>query len=65
MSATSDRVYPQGDKYADLVRTYYEGITRTHPDYVTSRGQLCGDWEYWCDWAATSVDYYEYRGESL
>jgi hypothetical protein len=48
-------------QYEKLARMYEQNIERTSPEFVTTDRLvprfLSGD-----DWAATSIDYYEYRG---
>lgn len=52
--------------YHDLAQNYEQGIERTHPSSVTSKGMcVCLNWCHWCGWAATKVDYYEYRGGAV
>lgn len=59
------RFWQETERYHDLVQTFDENIELTHPDIVTSDGQLVSNWEQWCDWCASSVIYYEYRGPSI
>lgn len=66
MATSATSFWVDGDEeHQQLAEQFYRGIERTHPHYVTSRARLCGWWEGKCDWAATSVDYYEYRGPSI
>lgn len=49
------------ERYHDLAQSFEENIAITHPPYVTG---MC--WcSYRCQWPASTVNYYEYRGESL
>lgn len=64
MSSAAHEFWTSDSEYKDLARTYEQNIERTHPGYVTSDG-LCSRWEYWSSWAATAVDYYEYRGPDV
>lgn len=52
------------ERYHDLARQYEQNIERVHPPYVTS-DNVGHRLIYYDRWCATSVDYYEYRGESL
>lgn len=51
------------ERHRELAREYYRHIETAHPDVVTSN-RLCPCLEYvnHCGWAATSVEYPEYRG---
>lgn len=60
----ASRFWREMERYHDLARRYEEGIERVHPPAVTGRSAGCG-FCYHCGWCATSVDYYEHRGESL
>lgn len=51
------------DRYHDLAREFEENVELVHPPYLTGRSG-CGFCHH-CAWAATSVTYYEYRGDSL
>ena len=52
--------------YTDVAREFERGIEICHPGSVTSQRMcVCLDYVSWCGWAATSVEYPEYRGERL
>jgi hypothetical protein len=58
--------WQETERYHELAETFETNIERTHPDIVTSDNQLCFPaFVSWCDWCASSVDYYEYRGPSV
>lgn len=66
MSEYEIRFWRENTRYHDLVEHFDRNIERVHPPYVTSE-RMCGCLEYcsWCGWAASTVDYYEYRGEAV
>lgn len=49
------------NEYQDLAKRYERGIEIVSPEY--SRNCRCG-WPY-CTYGASTVTYYEYRGESI
>lgn len=51
------------ERHKRIAEAYYRNIETSHPDSVTSK-RMCPCLEYcsWCGWAATSVEYPEYRG---
>lgn len=69
MSAFSESVYPRGEKYKDLVRTYYEGVTVTDNAYdsVTSRRMCpCLEHSHRCSFPLNGkVTRYYYDGENV
>jgi hypothetical protein len=63
MAAHAQRFWSETERYHDLAREFEENVELVHPPYLTGRSG-CGFCHH-CPWAATSVTYYEYRGDSL
>lgn len=58
------RFWRELERYHDLAERVDRNTYVTHPSSVTSRRIAC-KFCYHCIWGASSVTYYEYRGESL
>lgn len=66
MPSTEAEFWDEDHRYHDLVKQYYRNIEMTHPGSVTSQRMCaCLDYYSYCEWAATKVKYYEYRGPSI
>lgn len=64
VSSHASKFWSETARYHDLARDYERNIEITHPPFVTSDG--AGHRVLYHDvWSATSVTYYEYRGDSL
>lgn len=66
MDSHAAEFWRETEEYHDLARTFEQNVERVHPGSVTSNGMcVCLDFTSYCSWAATAVDYYEYRGPSV
>lgn len=66
MSKASSEFWSGDGEYQELAERYERNIERVHPGSVTSQGMCpCLEYVSYCTFAATAVDYYEYRGESI
>lgn len=67
MSSAEHEFWMNGrDEYQELAERFERGIELQSPETVTSK-RMCGCLDYcnFCGWAATTVQYYSYEGESV
>jgi hypothetical protein len=64
MASAAAKFWTNGSDYQDMARIFEQNIEQTHPEVVTS-DRIISVWENHSTWAATSVDYYEYRGPDV
>lgn len=66
MGQSAAEFWRRTERYHPLAEQFEKNVERAHPPSVTSEGMcICLNWVSYCGWAASSVDYYEYRGPSV